>query len=227
MFSTMFSSMSGFRWMALLTLAAGALPLALADGPDAYPKPSPVPVSWELKFTHSDPRRIVVKLPGEAVPRAYWYFSYSVVNTSDIPGEPATERVFYPVFVMRTEDGSLINGNDGVHPAVFDAINAAEKNKFLEEPTLMGGKILLGEDQRRDSIAVWPEPSQRLGGFAIFASGMWGETAPANDAQGNTLKDAKGNDVMLHKTLMMTYHVDGDETHFDRVRNTGEEFIMR
>jgi hypothetical protein len=224
----MFSTMYRGGLLALLALAAGALPLALAeDGADAYPKPSPVPISWELKVTHSDPKRIVVQIPGEAVPKVFWYITYSIVNKSD-PGDPtAAEQVFYPIFVMRTDDGKLINGNDGVHPAVFDAIKAAEKNKYMEEPTLMGGKMLIGEDQRRDSIAVWPEANQRMGGFTIFASGMWGESAPARDSQGNVLKDPKGEPIMLHKTLMLGYHVDGDLTHFDRVRKTAEEFIMR
>jgi hypothetical protein len=224
MFSTMFRG----GLFAFLAIAAGLSRPALAgDGNDAYPKPSPVPVSWELKFTHSDPKRLVVQLPGETIPKAFWYFTFSVVNKSD-PGEPAaTEQVAYPVFLMRTEDGKLINGNDGVHPVLFDAIKAAEKNKFLEEPTLMGGRMLLGEDQRRDSIAVWPETSQRMGGFSIFVSGLWGESAPARDSQGNILKDDKGEAIMLHKTLMLGYHVDGDQTHFDRVRKTAEEFIMR
>ena len=205
----------------------GALVALAQDEPQAYPKPSPIPVSWELKFTHSDPKRIVVNIPGDPVPHAFWYISYSVVNEGQTGGEAATERVFYPVFVMRTHDGKLVNGNDGVHPSVFAAIKAEVNNPFLEEPTLFGGRILLGEDQRRDSIAVWPETLPRMGSFTIFASGMWGETAVARDSLGNPLKDDKGQDALLHKTLMMSYHVDGDDTHFDRVRKVTEEFIMR
>jgi hypothetical protein len=210
---------------------AAALLISLAafadDQSASYPKPSPVPISWELTFTHTDPRRILVTLPGDSTPTAFWYLTFSVVNNGQGGSEGPTERVFYPVFTMRTSDGKLVEGNDGVHPSVFQAIKDQVKNTYLEEPTLMGGRILLGEDQRRDSIAVWPETSQRMGAFTIFASGMWGETAPATDGQGNPLKDAQGNDVLLHKTLMMSYHVDGDDTHFDRVRKTAEEFIMR
>jgi hypothetical protein len=199
------------------------------DSVAAYPKPSPVPISWELKFAHSDPKRIVVNLPGDPVPRAYWYITYSIVNdsTDTTAVDPASERICYPVFTMRTNDGKMIGGNDGILPAVFDAIKDSERNKYLEEPTLMGGKILLGEDQKRESVAIWPETSDRMGSFTIFASGMWGETAPARDSSGTPLKDAKGDDIILHKTLMMSYHVDGDQTHFGRVRKTAEEFVMR
>lgn len=222
-----------FRGALVVSLTAFifTLPLRGGDQPDAYPKPSPVPISWELSFKHSTPKRILVTLPGEVVPTAYWYFTYSVVNQADQQSnydpENDKERIFYPVFTMRTRDGSLLPGNDGIHPLVFDAIKAQEGNKFLEEPTLMGGRILLGLDQERDSVAIWAEPLQRMGAFTIFASGMWGETAIAKDADGNPLKDANGDPVILHKTLMMNYHVDGDQTHFGPVRLVREEFVMR
>jgi hypothetical protein len=205
-------------------------PLLRADD-EAYPKPSPFPVSWELTFQHSDPTRLVVSLPGDPTPHVYWYMTYSVTNHADTSAnydpDQDKERIFYPVFTMRTRDGKLVNGNDGIHPIVFDAIKSAEHNKYLEEPTLFGGRILLGEDQKRESVAIWPETSQRMGGFTIFASGMWGETAAAKDAGGNDLKDANGETILLHKTLMMSYHVDGDLTHFNPVRKVKEEFVMR
>jgi hypothetical protein len=212
---------------ALLGLAVSAASAA-DDQAAAYPKPSPVPISWELTFKHSDPKRIVVNIPGDPVPRPFWYITYSVTNEPDPTGvQPSSERIFYPVFTMCSEDGTLIPGNDGIHPAVFDAIKAIENNKFLEDPTLIGGRILLGQDQTRESVAIWPETSQRMGSFTIFATGMWGETAVARDSDGNPLKDAKGADVELHKTLMMRYHVDGDATHFSRVRKIDEQSVMR
>lgn len=225
----MFSMM--FRRVLLVMAAVSAFALArlapAADDTDAYPKPSPVPVSWELKFTHSDPKRIIVELPGDPVPHAFWYLTYSVTNQNELGQPPAQERIFFPQFTIRTEDGKLLKGNDSIHPAVFQAIKAAEKNKYLEEPTLMGGKILVGDDQKRESVAIWPETTQRTGAFTIFVSGLWGETAPAKDSQGNPLNDASGNPLLLHKTLMLQYHVDGDETHFGRVRKVSEDFIMR
>jgi hypothetical protein len=218
-------------------MAVTALPLraddqATADQAGAaYPKPSPFPIAWELTFTHSDPKRIVVTLPGDREPSAYWYMTYSVVNNADQSGtfnpDKDKERIFYPEFTMRTSDGKLIPANDGIHPAVLDAIKLQERNKYMEDPTQMGGRILLGADQQRDSVAIWAEPSQRMGSFTIFVSGLWGETAEAKDSQGNVLKDPKGQSIILHKTLMLDYHVDGDATHFSPVRNTGEEFIMR
>jgi hypothetical protein len=216
----------------LMLLLIAALPvLAGDDSPDAYPKPSPFPVSWELKFVHSIPRRMTIVLPGDTQPNAYWYFVYSVLNNSDqatnFDADLDKERTFYPEFVMRTQDGKLIEGNDGIHPAVFDAIKSYERNPYLEEPTQMGGKILLGQDQVRQSVAIWAEPMQRMGSFQIFVSGLWGESAVAKDADGNAVKDANGNDILLHKTLMMSYHVDGDATHYSVVRKVVEQYVMR
>jgi hypothetical protein len=202
-----------------------------SDSASAYPKPSPIPISWELTFKHSDPKRITVEVPGDATPTVYWYVAYTVTNEADKSShfnpDLDRERTFYPKFEMRARDGSIIPSDDGISPLVFEAIKKEEHNKYLERPTLMGGRILLGEDQARDSVAIWPEPNQRMGSFVIFASGMWGETAPATDSSGQPLKDASGQPILLHKTSMMSYHVDGDETHFAPIRQTGETFIMR
>jgi hypothetical protein len=169
-----------------------------------------------------------VNVPGNPAPQAFWYITYSATNQPDPTGaQPSAERIFYPVFTMRTDDGKLVPANDGIHPAVFDAIKAIENDKYLEDPTLMGGRILLGQDQTRESVAIWPETDQRMGGIILFASGMWGETAVARDAGGTPLKDAQGNPIELHKTLMMRYHIDGDATHTSRVRKLDEKFIMR
>ncbi len=56
----------------------------------AYPKPSPYPKSWELDFQHGMPTRVVVQVPGQNVPQAYWYMTYTITNNSD------TEQLFLP-----------------------------------------------------------------------------------------------------------------------------------
>ena len=170
-------------------------------------------------------------MPGSKTPTAFWYISYSVTNEADqsanFDPENDKERVFYPRFDMRTEDGSVLRSDDGISPAVFEAIKKREGNKFLEDPKQMGGRILLGNDQSRDSVAIWEEPALRMGSFTIFAAGMWGESAPATDPDGKPMKDAKGEPITLRKTLMMTYHDDGDGTRPGTIRKTAEEYIMR
>jgi len=241
--SSFMSHSRPFALVAALTLSISMLvaaSLCRADDADstssdssaaAYPKPSPIPISWELTFRHGDPQRIIVQLPGEATPSVYWYMTYTVTNDADksshFDPDLDKERIFYPKFEMRTRDGTVIPSDDGINPVVFDAIKKREHNQYMERPTLIGGRILLGEDQARDSVAIWPEHDQRMGSFTIFASGMWGETAPATDSSGQPIKDASGQPIMLHKTLMISYHVDGDATHFAPIRKTGETFVMR
>jgi hypothetical protein len=216
--------------LAMAALLMFVAPALAAGGDAAYPTPSPFPVSWQLTFTHSTPQRIVVTLPGELAPRAYWYMTYHLVNQIDQESynpQPPQDHVFFPVFTLRTRQGKLIDANDNINPAVFQAIQRTTHIQFLENPALVGGRILVGQDQAIDSVAIWPEPLQRMGSFAIFASGMWGETAIVKDFQGQPLLDAQGNPMVLHRTLMMNYHVDGDATHFSPVRQVGEKFIMR
>ena len=57
-----------------------------------YPKPSPYPRSWELKFEHGIPKRVVVQVQCSPVPKAYWYLTYTVTNETDI------EQLFLPAF---------------------------------------------------------------------------------------------------------------------------------
>src|SRR2546423_15133069 len=65
------------------------------------PKPSPYPISWELKFDHATPRRILVKVPGEKAQRAFWYMTFTVTNNT------GQERQFYPAFELMTGDGTV------------------------------------------------------------------------------------------------------------------------
>jgi hypothetical protein len=66
----------------------------------AYPKPNPFPITWELKFEHSKPKRIVVKPAGAKTDEAYWYMTFTVTNTS------RDDQKFHPRVELLGEDGS-------------------------------------------------------------------------------------------------------------------------
>jgi hypothetical protein len=199
-----------------LPLAGLALVLALALPLRAdYPQCSPYPVSWELTLTHSDPKRILVQGPGDSNPQPYWYVTYHVINNTD------RDRVlFYPSFEMVLEDGRVIRSDMGIAPAVFDAIKQHERLKYLQSQDTIGGELLQGDDQSKDGVAIWPEPRLRMGTFTIFMSGFWGESA--------TVK-VGDNDVTLHKTLQLTYHLDSDENHPGEgtLVEKDEQYVMR
>lgn len=205
-----------------LLLLAPVAKAADDNGAGSFPTPSPYPITWELKFEHAAPKRIVVDLPGQA-PQAFWYMTYSVTNNTD------QARTFLPVFEMMTNDGHIIRSDRNLPYKVFTEIKAREKSKYLEHFTQIGGQVRIGEDEARDGVAIWKEPMPEMGSFTIFLSGLSGETARLKDAEGKDLKDAKGDSIILRKTLQMNYYIRGDEVYpgWDEVSTRPQGWIMR
>jgi hypothetical protein len=211
--------------MVLVTAAwlLTSMPQASLAGPTTYPSPSPYPISWELKFEHGLPRRIVVEVPGQPTPQAYWYLTYTVTN------ESGQERVWLPHFEMVTRTGDVIRSDQNISQKVFDDIKRREGSKFLEAFTTIGGEIRLGEDEARDGVAIWKEPDPRMGNFTIFVSGLSGEAVQMKDDNGDPMKDAEGNPIILRKTLQLNYIVRGSDVFpgENDVNVKSEEQVMR
>jgi hypothetical protein len=180
-----------------------------------YPKPSLYPISWELKFTHSVPKRVVVNVPGESGPKAYWYMTYEVVNPGD------REVTFLPVFEMLTQDGKVVRSDKGVPGRVLDVIRARENQPGLMSSAQIGGELRIGEDQAKDGVAIWEEQGGRMGQFSIFVQGLSGETA--------RVKGPDGKEVTLRKTLQLNYLIRGDEVYpgEDEVNENPSRWVMR
>jgi hypothetical protein len=218
----------------LLCAAVACSPLAgtlLIPGTvSAFPKPSSYPISWQLKFEHSIPKRIVVTTPGAKNPVAYWYMTFVVTNPTD------EDQQFLPLFEMLTNDGTLIRSDKDVPSAVFDAVKKRERKGSLEPMEKITGRLRIGEDQAKDGVAIWVEPSKRMGTFHIFAGGLSGESAFVKDGEETVIKDwtkVSAEDrkklTALHKTLDMTFQIAGDEIkpEEDAVLSKGEEWEMR
>ncbi len=211
-------------------LSFGASRLLAGD----YPEPSPYSVSWELKFEHGTPKRIVVTVPGE-VPQAYWYMTYKVTNNT------GSEQLFLPTFELLTKDGEVIRSDKGVSPRVFDSIKQQEGNTFLERRTKLVGTLRQGDDQAREGVAIWKEPSPEMGAFSIFVTGLSGEATTYKLVDGKLvkidprhaaeeMKDVPKDQLQtLRKTLMINYVVYGDEKYADRdeVTAKGQKWVMR
>lgn len=193
-----------------LTLAASialllalVLPLRAVD----VPEPSPYPITWEFTFNYQAPRRIIVNLAGAPTPKAYWYMPYAVTN------EGEDTHVLIPEFELLTEDGRLHKAMRVVPIPVFNAIRSRERNNLMVPPTRIEGPLRPGVDQARDSVAVWEEPSKDMGTFRVFVSGLSGEFVELKDDAGKALTNAKGDPLILRKTLQLTYRTDGDEVY--------------
>lgn len=136
------------------------------------PQPSPYPVAWEFEFKFLDPQRIEVQLPGTCRPEVYWYLVYTVTN----PG-PRSQR-FFPMFQIVTENLQVFDTDMGINPLVFDAIHERHKitHKYLVDPTQVIGVLLSGDDNARESVAVWRNIDLTLNSFSIYVAGLSGET---------------------------------------------------
>ncbi|HYO09471.1 MAG TPA: hypothetical protein VER17_10910 [Tepidisphaeraceae bacterium] len=198
--------------------AASAQPAAAAAGPASpasFPKPSPYPKSWELKFSYGKPKRVVVQVPGKSVPQAFWYLTYNVTNDTD------REQLFLPMLELATEDGKLTRSDVNIPRVVFDTIKRQEGNRFLEPAQLIGGELRIGEDQAKDGVAIWPEVTTEMGNFSIFVQGLSGETA--------TVPGPNNKPTILRKTLQLNYLIRGDAVYpgEDEVNENPKEWVMR
>jgi hypothetical protein len=177
--------------------------------------PNLYPVAWELAFTHGKPQRVVVEVPGEKSPVAYWYMPYTVTNETD------REQTFFPFFELIDDAGNVSRSDKLVPPSVFEAIRKREGNKFLENSLKIAGEIRLGEDQARDGVAIWTEPAPEMGAFSIFVGGLSGEH--------KTVTTTGGKPVILRKTRQLNFLVRGDEVYpgEDEVNSNPAAWVMR
>lgn len=188
-----------------------------------HPEPNPYPVSWEFKFSSDLPRRIAVEVPGERLPRAYWYITYQVTNLTD------REQMFLPVFEMLTDDGRVIRSDRSIPAVVFEAIKARHGNPLLQSAARIAGPLLVGADQVKFGVAIWEEPAPRVPGFTVFVAGLSGETATPTDPEGKPLLDKNGQPIVLRKSLVLNYTTRGDEFFpgEDRIERLKRVWVMR
>ncbi len=200
-------------WLAL----AGAGPQDVGTGPH----PATYPASWELELKFLDPQRIEVAAPGADRPDVYWYIVYTVAN----PG-PRSQR-FFPMFQIVTEDLQVFETDVGISPRVFDAIRERHKitHKYLVEPTKVIGSLLSGEDNARESVAIWRNIDLSIVCFEVYVAGLSGETQfapnPGYDPrrpETELVRSADGSEhkvvtnprqFTLRKTLEISYTLPG------------------
>jgi hypothetical protein len=164
-----------------------AIAMGLALGGDtgqevgSGPQPAIRPVSWELEFKFLDPERIEVQIPGESRPATYWYIVYTVVNRG-----PRSQR-FFPMFQIVTDDLRVFDTDIGISPLVFEAIRDRHHvtHKYLVPPTKVIGALLSGDDNARESVAIWRDIDLNVNTFKVYVAGLSGESQvvsnPARD----------------------------------------------
>lgn len=204
------------RFLALVllgTLAAATTLPTLAKTPE----PSIYPIAWQLDFKHGIPKRIVVDQ------KPYWYLTYTVTNKT------GDEQTWRPDFQMLSNDGKVLKSDREIPGNVFDRIKATEGARFMQPASQAAGPLRQGEDQAKDSVAIWPEPTARMGSFKIFVGGLSGEFTILKDDDGKEVNGPDNLPVMLRKTLEIDYQIYGDEFYpgRDDVHELAQKWVMR
>ena len=203
--------------LAFVIVAALLISSPLPVQADKYPEPSIYPIEWQLGFKYGMPKRLVVGTD------AYWYMTYTVTNKT------GKEQIWAPSFQMVDNDGKIINAGHDINPVAFDKIKQIERNRFLVPANKAVHELHQGDDQAKDSVAIWKEPNPRMGTFKIYIGGLSGEVVVLKDDDGKEVKDPDGQPVLLRKTLELTYAIYGDEFYPQRhdVHFLGEKWVMR
>jgi len=206
-------------WLSLAMLVSGGA--APAAGPGAL-QPSEVPVSWNLTFDFYDIQRIELTLPGQTQPRIFWYMLYTVQN------DTGQDVDFYPSFELVTDTAKVYPSDVSVSPLVFQAIKRRHRatHPFLLDSVQIVGKLLQGEDNAKEGVAIWPQFDPQANRVTIYVSGLSGETRivenPAYDPtrpETELLKLPDGPRIeqtvnpryfVLRKTLAIRYSLPGD-----------------
>jgi hypothetical protein len=193
--------------------AVAGLALAIAGGwawaaPKAAPKAGLIGGSWELDVEFVDPQRITVPLPGGGE-ETYWYVIYRVVNRT------GRDVAFFPSFRMVTNTLQVVDGGDGVRPAVYDRIAALHRQQFpfFAPPAKITGTLLQGQENARESAAVFKTFSPEASSFTLYMSGFAGridrQTNPAFDVS-KPESDDNPRSFLFRRTLAVMYDLPGD-----------------
>jgi hypothetical protein len=195
-----------------IVVAAAVSVLVAGDGYTA-PEPSEAKVKWELDFRFDPVRPIRVQLVGRKEKQTFWYMLYTVTNRT------GKEQSFVPDFDLYTDTGQLVHSGRKTPRVVYNAIKSLHNAPLLKNMPDMTGRILQGEDNAKDSVAIWHDFDPKAGSFDVFIGSLSGEVVEVKlPWRTEVIKvDAKGEKkvvvqetLLLAKTLQLTYKIPGE-----------------
>lgn len=210
----------GVKPFLCIVLAFALIVAGYSVSATAAPEPALVSKTWEFKFTFSTPKAIAVRnLKGEH--EWFWYMAYKVVNDS------GQERLFIPDITIASDQGDILPAGKNVRTAVFDDIKKHIGNRLLESPTNVVGQLLQGEDNAKESVAIWPATKHNIDRITIFVAGLSGETAVVKSP--DPADTSKTIESLATKTLMIDYDLPGfpASPQNQAVEFKGKKWIMR
>ncbi len=174
------------------------------------PEPQLVPNAWQFEFDYGKPRLILVES------QYYWYLPYTVTNRT------GQDRLFIPDITVMADNGQMVAAGRKVPPAVFNAIKAEQRNPLLLSPVDVIGRLLQGEDNARDSVAVWPALPGDVDHYDVFFGGISGETAVVQNPRTDEM-------TVLRKSLHLTFVTPGTPAELigQPIEQVREQWVMR
>ena len=195
-----------------------------------YPTPSEVAIHWELKIQFDVPRAVQLR-PSPTEPfKTYWYMHYTVTNRT------GKDRIFVPQFDLYTDTGQVIRAGQRIPSSIFRQIREMQGSPLLRDTIDMVGKLLQGEDNAKEGLAIWPDFAPKAGTIDIFIGGLSGETVvvklPRPIRTGKRRGAATGppqTTIVLAKTLHLSYKVPGEAAQrpFITPKRVTKTWVMR
>lgn len=194
--------------MKISLILSGFLVAALAALVSAAPLPAviPGPGIWQLDLElHGNPMPVEVTLPGDEKPTRFWYLLYTVTNNT------GKDLTFYPQFDLLSNNLKLMSGNRGILKPIFEAVRNlyASTIPLLEPYSMVAGKLLQGQDNARDSLAIFPEFDPNATTVKIFFTGLSNEIVAINHPVDIDKTTNQPKKILLRKTLVLEYQVSG------------------
>ena len=148
---------------------------------------------WELEF-EPGPLRLYI----DPVDRkTYWYFIYTVANRTD------RDRMWAPRLEIFTDEGKIHRSGRNVPSRVSSQLRKLQGDPLLEDQNRIIGELLVGRENARSGLAVWPAQDLDVTELTLFVAGLSSDALIIQHP-------ITGQDVRLQKTLRREYLVPGN-----------------
>jgi hypothetical protein len=148
---------------------------------------------WQVDFRPGALRLFVDGTTGEK----YWYFTYKVVNRTGV------DRLWAPRFEFFSDRGEIKVSGKQVPTKVTDSLLEMLGNPLLQDQNRILGDLLIGEENAKEGLVVWPAGDADITELTIFVTGASGKVRKVPDAKTRELKAERW-------TLRFNYLVPGD-----------------
>lgn len=115
----------------------------------------------------------------------YWYFTYKVVNRS------TAERAWLPRFEFFSDRGEIKVSGQDVPSRVSEDILTLLGNPLLEDQNEILGDLLVGEENAKDGLVVWPAGDADINEMTVFVTGASGRVRKVVDTKTREMRSER------------------------------------